>query len=62
MYYALAGEKYLYFVLEWMAGGDCYALLRRFGRLDEKIASFYIGEVVLALEDLHKQGIIHRGF
>jgi microtubule-associated serine/threonine kinase len=60
MFFAMASRRYLFFVMEFMAGGDCFTLLRRFGRFDEGIAKFYIAEVVLALEDLHLQGVIHR--
>ena len=60
MFFAMASKKFLFFVMEFMAGGDTFALLRRFGRFDEQTTKFYIAEVVLALEDLHKQGVIHR--
>ncbi len=60
MFFAMASRKYLFFVMEFMAGGDLFSLLRKFGRLEEETAKFYVAEVVLALEDLHKQGVIHR--
>ena len=60
MFFAMASKKYLFFVLEYMSGGDCFSLLRRFGRFDEGVAKFYIAEVVLALEDIHRQGVVHR--
>lgn len=60
MFFAMASKRYLFFVMEFMSGGDCFALLRRFGRFDEGIAKFYVAEVVLALEDIHAQGIVHR--
>ena len=31
-----------------------------YGRLDEAAARFYIAEVVLAIESLHKKNIVHR--
>lgn len=60
MYFAMASKRYLFLVMEYMPGGDCFTLLRKFGRFDENVAKFYIAEVVLALEDIHRQGIIHR--
>ena len=60
MFFAMASKKYLFFVMEFMAGGDLFSLLRKFGRLEEVTAKFYVAEIVLALEDLHKQGIVHR--
>ena len=32
----------------------------KFCALDEKIAKFYIAELILAIESLHKLNIIHR--
>ena len=43
-----------------MVGGDFSSLLENYGCLDEHIARFYFGELVLALESLHELGIIHR--
>ena len=60
MYFAMASKRYLFFVMEYMPGGDCFTLLRRFGRFEEQTAKFYIAEVVLALDDIHNQGVIHR--
>lgn len=56
----MASRKYLFFVMEYMAGGDCFTLLRKYGKLDEPVAKFYLAEVVLALEDIHRQGVVHR--
>lgn len=60
MFFAMSSKKYLFFVMEFMAGGDLFSLLRRFGRFEENTTKFYVAEIVLALEDLHKQGIVHR--
>jgi len=30
------------------------------GRLDEDLAAIYLAEIVLALEELHSQGVMHR--
>jgi serine/threonine protein kinase len=60
MFFAMASKKFLFFVMEFMSGGDLFSLLRKFGRLEEQTAKFYVAEVVLALEDLHKQGVVHR--
>ncbi len=47
-------------VMEYIPGGDCFSLLKNMGTLEEEMAKQYIAEVVLALEYLHKCGIIHR--
>lgn len=38
-----------------MKGGDFDKILRKYGALDERIAKFYIGELLLAIEALHKK-------
>ena len=52
--------NYLFFVLEYMPGGDFANILYTYYRLPELIAKFYIAELVLALEYLHSLNIIHR--
>lgn len=47
-------------VMEYMRGGDMLSLLNNFGCLEELYASYYISQIVLALEYLHKNKIIHR--
>lgn len=43
-----------------MVGGDLKSLLAVYGFFDEDSARFYCAEVLLALQYLHKHGIIHR--
>lgn len=43
-----------------MIGGDLNSLLKTEQYFDEKTAKFYTAEILLALEYLHKLGIIHR--
>jgi len=59
-YYSFTSKENLYIVMEYLNGGDCFSLLRKFGALDEDVARLYISETVLALEYCHAQGIIHR--
>lgn len=40
--------------MEYMIGGDLKSLLSETGYFDEQMATFYIAEVALALEYLHK--------
>ena len=47
-------------VMEYLAGGDVKSLLMVLGFLPPEIAIMYTAEVVLALEHLHRKGIIHR--
>lgn len=46
--------------MEYMIGGDLKSLLAVSGYFDEAAARFYCAEVTLALQYLHKHGIVHR--
>ncbi|CAN8302863.1 unnamed protein product, partial [Cochlearia groenlandica] len=59
-FYSFTCRENLYLVMEYLNGGDLYSLLAKIGRLDESIARVYIAELVLALEYIHSQGVVHR--
>lgn len=40
--------------MEYMIGGDLKSLLSEMGYFEEQMAAFYIAEVAMALEYLHK--------
>jgi len=60
LYYSFQNTQYLFFVMEYMNGGDLGHLLQKVGALDAKFARLYAAEVILALKHLHSNGIIHR--
>lgn len=43
-----------------MVGGDLKSLLGVYGFLEESMAVFYIAEITLALDYLHRHHIVHR--
>ena len=47
-------------IIDYCPNGDVGKLLDKFGRLDEKSAKFYICEIILAIETLHKKNVIFR--
>lgn len=47
-------------VMEYMIGGDLKSLIAAYGYFCESAAQFYCAEITMALEYLHKHGIIHR--
>lgn len=60
LYYSLQTTSAIYLVMEYMVGGDLKSLLSVYGFFEENMAAFYIAEVCLALQYLHKHNIIHR--
>ncbi|KAJ1850691.1 hypothetical protein LPJ57_008045, partial [Coemansia sp. RSA 486] len=62
LYSSFQDKENLYIVMEFVAGGDLFSMLDRCENavIDEDAARFYAAEIVLALEDLHKIGYIHR--
>ena len=58
--YSFPEGNHHYFVMEYMPNGDFSDLLQRESRLYEDESKLYLAEVVLAIEALHKYGIIHR--
>lgn len=59
--YAFQTSHKIYLVMEYLPGGDFYQFLRKNVRLKEDVACFYIAEVILGLDYLHKEmNIIYR--
>ncbi|OBZ72827.1 cAMP-dependent protein kinase type 1 [Grifola frondosa] len=50
----------LYMVMDFIPGGELFALLRRSNRFPDPVAKFYAAEVALALNHLHSLDIIYR--
>jgi protein-serine/threonine kinase len=50
----------LYLVMEYMVGGDFLGLLLREDVLPESVARFYIAEMIICAEEVHKMNWIHR--
>lgn len=60
LHYSFQDERYLYFILEYLPGGDMIALLSEKGFFSEELARFYIAEISLAVQFVHDIGFIHR--
>lgn len=60
LHYAFQTSKYLYLILDYCSYGDLLGVINRQGRFNEKTASYYLGETILALEYLHSLNILYR--
>ena len=60
MHYAFQTPSKLHLVLDYVNGGELFTHLYQREKFTENEVRIYIGEIVLALEHLHKNGIIYR--
>jgi serine/threonine protein kinase len=64
LFYAFQTFDKLYLLTEFCPGGDLRALLSSKGApkngLSESEAKLYLAEVLVAIDELHKNGILHR--
>jgi serine/threonine protein kinase len=60
LHYAFQSEDSLYLILDYCPGGDIDTLLNHKEVLNETEARFYISELLLAIEELHRNGIMYR--
>ena len=60
LHLALQDEKFIYFVLELLQGGELFTHLRTKGKLPEQSARFYSASVVYAFATLHAKRIAYR--
>ena len=58
--YAFQDPQHVYLAMEYVPGGDFRTLLNNAGVLKEEIARFYISEMFVGVNELHKLGYIHR--
>jgi serine/threonine protein kinase len=60
MHYAFQSSEKIYFMLDYVNGGDLFHHLRKRVRLSESETRFYAAEVILALEYLHEKDFVYR--
>jgi len=61
LFYAFQDHEKLYLILEYAQGGELFTHLAQERMFTEEVASFYMAEMVLALEHLHRNlGVVYR--
>jgi cGMP-dependent protein kinase len=53
-------EDTIYFLMEFLGGGDLFTAIREIGMLTKSQAQFYAGSVILAIEYVHKCRLMYR--
>eukprot|EP00753_Platysulcus_tardus_P015383 PLAT4992.1.p1 GENE.PLAT4992.1~~PLAT4992.1.p1 ORF type:complete len:428 (-),score=187.14 PLAT4992.1:316-1569(-) len=60
LHFAFQTPYRIFLGMNFVGGGTLKHLLRRRGRLEEASVRFYTAELILALEHMHRQNVIHR--
>lgn len=60
LYFAFQNDNRFYFVLEFVGGGELYRHIKNVGSIKGIDLKLYIAEIALALDHMHKRGIIFR--
>ncbi|KAJ8662271.1 hypothetical protein O0I10_001964 [Lichtheimia ornata] len=58
--YAFQTDERLFLILEYAVGGELFTHMAAEQMFSERVARFYIAELVLALDHLHTLGIVYR--
>jgi hypothetical protein len=58
--YAFQTSKKLYYVMDYLRGGELFQLLRKFGNFHEAHVRFYAAEIISALKHLHRLDVAYR--
>ena len=53
-------KAFLYMLMEFLPGGDLMTMLIKYETFADDVARFYMAEILLAIEAVHKLGFIHR--
>lgn len=53
-------NAFLYMLMEFLPGGDLMTMLIKYEIFSEDITRFYMAEIVMAIEAVHKLGFLHR--
>jgi len=60
LYFSFQSTDKIYFVMDFVNGGELYSHLQREKKFPEPRVRFYCAEIVLGLEYLHSSGVLYR--
>ena len=60
LHFSFHDAEHLFLVMEFMPGGDMMTLLQREDTLSTDVTRFYVAEMVMAIDSIHKMGYTHR--
>ena len=60
MKYGFSTEERLFFVMDYIKGGELYEHLKDNTRFPEEQAKFYIANIAMGIGHLHSKNLIHR--
>jgi serine/threonine protein kinase len=60
LHFAFQTETKLYFLIDFLNGGELFTYLRKEGRFNEERAKLYTAEMIVAIGFLHQNNIIYR--
>ena len=60
LYYSFQDARYLYLIMEYVPGGDLMNRLIKLGTFSEDMTRFYVAEIILALDSIHRLNYLHR--
>jgi len=46
--------------MEYMYGGDLGNIINKYGCLPHLVARMYVAEIIIAVDNLHRVGVVHR--
>lgn len=58
--FSFQDSRHLYLIMDFINGGELFYHLQQEGQFTETRAKFYAAELILALQYLHKAGVVYR--
>ena len=60
MEYFYQTQLRLFFILPFIQGGELYKIFKVHQRFEESVAKFFAAQIIIGIQKLHEQGIVHR--